>query len=261
MHPSINSGYRLGFGFSEALGSVLLLHNETLSIWTHLTAIPFFLWWSYSVYEREMASASTFDQVCFIVYVFAAIQCFSISVMYHLFRCVSDKLNNILLRLDICGILALISCAYFPTLAYIFTCEHDFIYFVTYTSLVLFFAFVGALILIRREALDSDLILVIPPFLLSAVSVVPIFHFHYVNYSDPVVLDFYFALFSSLIFYGIGLLCFVFYFPENYLRPGAVDSWFHSHVLWHLFVVVGAIQHFQILRVLFAWKSNRVCFT
>ncbi|EGD80281.1 hypothetical protein PTSG_10536 [Salpingoeca rosetta] len=80
---------------------------------------------------------------------------------------------------------------------------------------------------------------------LGATSFLPQMHFlalygvdHYLAIVDVIWL---FAV--SVPLYLIGSVVFVFKFPERFF-PGRFDIWFHSHQLWHIFVILAAYAHY-----------------
>nr|KAJ3406637.1 Adiponectin receptor protein 2 [Polyrhizophydium stewartii] len=63
-----------------------------------------------------------------------------------------------------------------------------------------------------------------------------------------------------LALYVVGAMVYVFRIPERFW-PGAFDYAFHSHMNWHLFVVVAMVMNFQGLLALMQWRldAGRVC--
>eukprot|EP00164_Ancoracysta_twista_P008960 GFYU01013114.1.p1 GENE.GFYU01013114.1~~GFYU01013114.1.p1 ORF type:complete len:130 (-),score=31.13 GFYU01013114.1:1-390(-) len=58
-----------------------------------------------------------------------------------------------------------------------------------------------------------------------------------------------------LFLYGIGVVIYVLKIPER-LAPGRFDVWFHSHQLWHVFVLAAAVVHFfTCLAAYISWEN------
>jgi adiponectin receptor len=57
---------------------------------------------------------------------------------------------------------------------------------------------------------------------------------------------------------GQGVALFVLRFPER-LSPGRFDLWLHSHNLFHMLVVAGAVLHYHASLVLLRWRDHQSC--
>uniref|UniRef100_A0A7N0VIX6 Adiponectin receptor 1 n=1 Tax=Kalanchoe fedtschenkoi TaxID=63787 RepID=A0A7N0VIX6_KALFE len=60
------------------------------------------------------------------------------------------------------------------------------------------------------------------------------------------------------LFYLIGTFFYVSRIPERW-RPGWFDLAGHSHQLFHVFVILGALAHYGAARMLIVWRDNVGC--
>eukprot|EP00298_Acanthocystis_sp_HF-20_P006010 c15997_g2_i1.p1 GENE.c15997_g2_i1~~c15997_g2_i1.p1 ORF type:complete len:312 (+),score=80.60 c15997_g2_i1:72-1007(+) len=252
-HENVKTGFRLNYNLSDAICSFFMLHNETLNVWTHVIPIPYIIWKSYQTIQTELKDANQTDIGCFILFTTATVFAFFSSATYHLFRCISSETNNLLLRFDIAGILMMIAACYIPALSFAFGCN-DYNYFLIYSICIYSLGILSAGIILTQKSFEKNFTLIAPPVTMVLVSIVPILHFVLTHQGDPVIYDFFLVLSLSLACYGVGLGFYIYYFPERYLQPGYCDLFLHSHVLWHIFVVFGALAHYRVLSVLYQWK-------
>lgn len=59
-------------------------------------------------------------------------------------------------------------------------------------------------------------------------------------------------------FYLIGTLFYVSRIPERW-RPGWFDVAGHSHQLFHVFVILGALEHYGAAKMMIVWRNNVGC--
>ena len=110
----ILSSYRVLFPFPLALRSFLLLHNETVNVWTHTAGAAYVLYLMHETYGLALpaASASPADYLLLAVFHVSALLCFSCSALYHWFGCMSVGAHSCLYIGDMSaiGLLILGSC-------------------------------------------------------------------------------------------------------------------------------------------------------
>jgi len=70
--------------------------------------------------------------------------------------------------------------------------------------------------------------------------------------------DFVFLFVFGGLLYIMGAIIYATRIPERYY-PGVFDYWFHSHSLFHLFIVGAAFVHFKALLDLFEWRLKNPC--
>lgn len=96
----VTSGYRpANQSFWSCLVSLGYLHNETISIWSHLLAAIYFLTLYVGQYNgTNNCSALNNDDLFLRLYHLSAIFAFTCSAIYHLFCCYSHYVRDLLVR-------------------------------------------------------------------------------------------------------------------------------------------------------------------
>jgi adiponectin receptor len=102
----IEDGYRANHTLSDAFFSLFNFHNESMNVWTHfigficitIAGVDFMMDY------LELQHLSNAEFVAFEIYIICTASCLLFSTIYHLFRCVSEKVHLTLLRLDITGV-------------------------------------------------------------------------------------------------------------------------------------------------------------
>ncbi|KAK3423156.1 hypothetical protein EUGRSUZ_F00065 [Eucalyptus grandis] len=153
----------------------------------------------------------------------------------HLFSCHSHCLNIQLLRMDYVGITVMIITSFFPPIYYIFQCE-------PHWQLI----YLGG---ITAMGIDSSM---------GFFGIVPAIHACIVNWSNPqcpITLVYESAMALSYI---TGTLFSVSRIPER-LKPGWFDLAGHSHQIFHVFVIVGALAHYVATLLLLQWRDRVGC--
>ncbi|CAD8171674.1 unnamed protein product [Paramecium octaurelia] len=177
-----------------------------------------------------------------IAFLVTAIVCLGCSTIYHLFYCLSERVNRILLRLDYAGICFLVSGSTFAPLFYGFQCNPH--YAVIYASIQGFFAIVLFSLCLfdffykeEWRTLKSNLFAG-----LGVTSAIPFIHF---AIDDAKLEGFSFATqcpyyVAMAIAYLSGLYIYNIRFPEKHV-PGKFDNCGQSHQIWHISVVVAIL--------------------
>ena len=164
-NPFVIRGYRLHFRSPRQVWkSLLLLHNETFNIWSHLLGLLLFgCLFGYCLFAPDMpaqplleelhrtftsseeASVNPEDPVAsnpykgfafklrlepparwpVLIFIVSAILCFACSTTYHLFNCHSPATKSVLVRLDYGGISFLVAGSFYPYVYYLFYCEEQ----------------------------------------------------------------------------------------------------------------------------------------
>ncbi|KAJ6731874.1 ADIPOR/PROGESTIN RECEPTOR-RELATED [Salix purpurea] len=153
----------------------------------------------------------------FYIFLGGSMICLLSSSICHLFCCHSHNLNILLMRMDYVGIVIMIITSFFPPIYYIFQCEQlwQFIYLGEPSC----FASMGLF------------------------GLVPAVHSVIANWSNP-RRDTIVAYESAMaVFYLSGAGLYVARFPER-LKPGLFDLAGHSHQIFHVLVVLGALAHY-----------------
>ncbi|XP_031481826.1 heptahelical transmembrane protein ADIPOR2-like [Nymphaea colorata] len=288
--------YRAEWPLKEAVLSVFCWHNETLNIWTHLAGFLLFflltifnfletpdllpdLSWSLPPHSNTTSSDNLFYLVQrdalqagpesgrkhggaprwpWLVYLVGAMVCLLCSTLSHLLACHSHKLNLFFWRLDYAGISLMIVTSFFPPIYYVFLCHPlwRLVYLSSIATLGVFTvltlltpAFSSAQFRPFRAAL----------FLAMGFSgVVPAAHALWLNWDEPHCLLTSVYELAMTCFYAAGAGFYVSRVPERW-KPGAFDIAGHSHQIFHVLVIAGALAHYAASLVLLDWRDRTPC--
>ncbi|KAG4141015.1 hypothetical protein ERO13_D06G052200v2 [Gossypium hirsutum] len=194
----------------------------------------------------------------FYVFLGGSLFCLLSSSVCHLFSCHSHHLNLTLLRLDYAGITTMIITSFFPPIYYIFQCDPQwhFVYLGGITALGLF-----TILTLLSPTLSTSKFRAFRALLFTSMGlfgVVPGIHASIVNWSNPrrnVTLAYESAM---AIFYLTGTMFYVTRIPER-LKPGWFDIAGHSHQIFHVLVVMGALAHYGASLVFLEWRDRNGC--
>ncbi|KAK6273243.1 hypothetical protein POUND7_010326 [Theobroma cacao] len=194
----------------------------------------------------------------FYVFLGGSMFCLLSSSICHLFSCHSHHLNLTLLRIDYAGITTMIITSFFPPIYYIFQCDPQwhFVYLGGITALGLF-----AIVTLLSPSLSTSKFRAFRALLFSSMGlfgIVPGIHAAIVNWSNPrrsITLAYEAAM---AIFYLTGTMFYVSRIPER-LKPGWFDLAGHSHQIFHILVVMGALAHYGASLVFLEWRDRNGC--
>ncbi|KAL2919928.1 inc metabolism membrane protein [Polyrhizophydium stewartii] len=271
----IRSGYRAFYSTKEAWISLFHLHNETLggdgrrpqgNVWTHFA--PFFVaagaiaWFLLSGGLHPNATTSDHAVVC--IFLACSAYTFITSSLFHLHLCGSRAKFVFYGCLDYSGISASICGGSGSVAFYVLFCDPKArAGWLTALGIVNLVGIVGPMFKFWTGPAFRTGRAVI--YLTSgALSCAPVIYFISEHGFDalpsastsraiPSIL-------AMLALYVVGAMVYVFRIPERFW-PGAFDYAFHSHMNWHLFVVVAMVMNFQGLLALMQWRldAGRVC--
>ncbi|XVF34580.1 hypothetical protein REPUB_Repub18cG0070800 [Reevesia pubescens] len=194
----------------------------------------------------------------FYVFLGGSMFCLLSSSICHLFSCHSHHLNHTLLRIDYTGITTMIITSFFPPIYYIFQCDPlwHFVYLGGITALGLF-----TIVTLLSPTLSTGKFHAFRALLFSSMGlfgIVPGIHATIVNWSNP-CRDITLAYEAAMaIFYLTGTMFYVSRIPER-LKPGWFDLAGHSHQIFHIFVVMGALAHYGASLVFLEWRDRNSC--
>lgn len=194
----------------------------------------------------------------FFVFLAGSMFCLLTSSTCHLFCCHSHRLNIFLSRLDYIGIAVMIVTSFFPPIYYIFQCEPH--WQLTYlTAITVMGVFTVINLLSPHLSSGSNRTYRAMLFVAMGVSgVIPAVHATAVNWSEPrrpVTLAYEAAMAMS---YLIGTFFYVSRIPERW-KPGWFDLTGHSHQIFHVFVIGGALAHYGAALVFLEWRDSHGC--
>ncbi|CAA7048703.1 unnamed protein product [Microthlaspi erraticum] len=177
-----------------------------------------------------------------IVFLSGAMICLICSSMSHLFACHSRKFNLFFWRLDYAGISLMIVCSFFAPIYYAFSCHtHWRLFYLSSISilglLAIFTLLSPALSAPRFRSFRAALFLT-----MGFSGVIPASHVLYLHKDHPNVLVALVYELAMAVLYATGAGFYVSRIPERW-KPGAFDIAGHSHQIFHVFVVLGALAH------------------
>ncbi|TYG87693.1 hypothetical protein ES288_A13G236100v1 [Gossypium darwinii] len=184
--------------------------------------------------------------------------CLLSSSLCHLFSCHSHRLNIMLMRMDYTGIAIMIIATFFPPVYYSFPCDPQwqFIYLGGITVLGLF-----TIVTLLSPAMSTNKFRPFRALLFASMGlfgIVPGTHAAIANWSNPrrsIALAYEFA---TSLFYITGVVFYVSRVPERF-KPGWFDLACHSHQIFHVMVVMGALAHYGASLVFLDWRNHESC--
>ncbi|KAK9130296.1 hypothetical protein Sjap_010783 [Stephania japonica] len=195
------------------------------------------------------------------VFLGGAMGCLVCSSLSHLLACHSRRLYFFFWRLDYAGISLMIVSSFVPPLYYAFFCHPNarLFYLTTITTLGIF-----AVIMLLAPALSTPRFRPLRASLFLAMGfsgIIPAAHaiaLYWVHRQILVALAYELAM---AVFYATGAAVYVSRIPERW-KPGAFDIAGHSHQIFHVLVVAGALSHCASTLVIMDWRLHHpVCET
>ncbi|KAF8400600.1 hypothetical protein HHK36_013899 [Tetracentron sinense] len=194
----------------------------------------------------------------FFVFLSGAMFCLLSSSTCHLFCCHSHHLNLLLLRIDYVGIAVMIVTSFFPPIYYIFQCDPhwQFIYLGGITALGIFTVITLLSPSLSTAAFRSSRALLF--FSMGFSGIVPAVHALVLNWGEPRCLKTLAYESAMAVSYAIGTIFYVSRIPERW-KPGWFDLAGHSHQIFHVFVMMGALAHYGAALVFIEWRNTVGC--
>ncbi|KAA8522974.1 hypothetical protein F0562_009397 [Nyssa sinensis] len=194
----------------------------------------------------------------FFVFLGGSMFCLFSSSTCHLFSCHSHHLNLFLLRIDYVGIAVMIITSFFPPIYYIFQCDTlwQFIYLGGITVMGIF-----TIATLLSPSLSTGKYRPFRALLFVAMGlfgIVPAIHAVIVNWTEPqrnVTLAYEAVMALS---YLTGTMFYVSRIPERW-KAGWFDLAGHSHQIFHVFVILGALAHYGAALVFLEFRDNVGC--
>uniref|UniRef100_A0A7N1A124 Uncharacterized protein n=1 Tax=Kalanchoe fedtschenkoi TaxID=63787 RepID=A0A7N1A124_KALFE len=195
----------------------------------------------------------------FYVFLAGSMLCLLLSTACHLLCCHSHSLNLTLLKLDYAGITAMIITSYFPPMYYIFQCSPRFqIAYLAAISLIGCFTIATLLSPARGSSPKYRLFRALVFVSMGLFGLVPAAHALAQKWHEPganVTLAYEAAMALS---YLVGTLFYLTRVPERF-RPGWFDLVGHSHQIFHVFVILGALAHYGAALIFLEYRTKVGC--
>ena len=238
--------------------SIFRMHTQTWNIWTHLIGFVFFVLLTISVFcfrdnithlFEEKVTISDLpweEQVVVSLFFLGAMTCLFCSTTYHTLANHSEKIYSLWSRLDYSGIAFLITGSHIPAYYYSFYCwPVSRVLHITAISVLC----VGCIIISLREKFNKPKyrglrFAVFVSF--GLYGVIPVIQVWLEKGFIEPYWSFLIGIVTMAIMYIAGGSLYVFRVPERF-NPGFFDVWAHSHQLFHLCVIAGALVHYRTL--------------
>lgn len=232
--------------FRECYKSIFRIHTETGNIWTHLLGVVAFLGLAVYFVTRPVTEIETQEKMVFLSFFAGAIVCLGLSFTFHTVCCHQNKfIGKLFAKLDYCGIAFLTVGSFVPWLYYSFYCHYT--PKVVYLCICIVLGILAVIVSLwdkfgtpRYRPFRAGVFVV---FGLSGIA--PATHYGIVNGWEKSMNE---AAMGWLILMGLlyitGAMLYAFRIPER-IFPGKVDILFHSHQLFHCFVIAGAFVHYH----------------
>jgi len=247
-NPYVRTSHRINHNTVRSiLGSLLTLHNESINIYSHLIPACFFLHLLYQVWHD--AARAQEDHIIFALYLGSCCLLCSFSAVYHLFSAHSERVHDLVVKMDFLGIIFVIASSFVMSIWYGFYCQP----FVRNLYLVFCLSIDG--IMLVTPFLELDLTLRRSIYVASVCfGVVPLSHLIYLYGFNPVVV----RLATMMSIYGLAFLFYITKFPER-VYPHTFDVFGASHQIWHVILDVAFIYFYVSMEQIYPIIIDQKC--
>ncbi|XP_022731942.1 heptahelical transmembrane protein 2-like [Durio zibethinus] len=176
------------------------------------------------------------------VFLFGAMGCLICSSVSHLFACHSRRFNLFFWRLDYAGISLMIVCSFFAPIYYAFFCHpYPRLFYLASITVLGILAIITLLAPVftapRFRSFRASLFLT-----MGFSGVIPAAHAVALHWGHPHIFVSLGYELAMAFLYAAGAAVYTSRIPERW-KPGAFDIAGHSHQIFHVFVVLGALAH------------------
>eukprot|EP00049_Salpingoeca_infusionum_P026729 m.27569 g.27569 ORF g.27569 m.27569 type:complete len:598 (-) comp8943_c0_seq1:650-2443(-) len=256
----IRHGYRPELvTYQRCVDSLFYLHNESGNIYTHLVGAVLFVVFMVYAGSFYYPKHTNEDRILFFVFWTTAVMCLMFSAIFHTILSHSKEVQHKAAKLDYGGIVFLILGSVESVIYFTFYCHRDLR--IIYMSLTLVFGALTAWVTWhpKFDGKNKKHIRVLLFVILSATAFLPVAHFAMIYGMEHTltVIDVFWLFGISCPLYLIGAAVFVLKVPERFF-PGRFDYFFHSHQLWHIFVMSAAYAHYVCVHnMMHYWLHNQ----
>ncbi|KAF6137893.1 hypothetical protein GIB67_014022 [Kingdonia uniflora] len=189
------------------------------------------------------------------VFLAGSMGCLICSSLSHLLACHSRRLNFFFWSLDYAGISLMIVCSFVPPIYYAFYCHpYARLFYLTSISVL----GILAIITLLTPELSSPRFRSVRASLFLAMGfsgIIPAGHAVVLNWGQgPMFLALSYEL-TMAVSYATGAGFYMSRIPERW-KPGMFDLAGHSHQIFHVFVLAGALSHYAASQVIMNWREN-----
>lgn len=240
----------------QCFSSLLFVHNETGNVFTHL--IGLFIFMFFFARDVILSDMPAHHRVLVSLYIAAAQCCMATSALFHLLSPVSKLAYDRALQADMTGIAGIITASFLVGIHYGYWCH------VTLGRIYLSVVFVLSCVALAWPYIPALFrnfkasVIFFASFVTFAL--VPLFHWVFLvgGLSSPQADLFFWKLLQTFAFYGAGFFFYLMQYPER-LYPGAFDLYAHSHQLWHIGVLLGALRYYDAMSSYAAFRAYNNC--
>lgn len=248
----IYSGYRKHTELAECFRSIVMLHNETINIWTHLSGFLLYLNVIYVNYRTSRKKEVLID-----VYIISSMFTLATSTVYHLTTASTEKIHNFMLKLDLLTIILQISVCLVTVIHLWFWCYPTISSI--YIGISLSCGLVVAYIPLSNVLVNNHKLVKVIFFIYVSSGFIPLFHAMLIYYYDRIDNSLYTYDFTLSMFYNtLGFVIYSSKFPEIIL-PGKFDIVGNSHQIWHILIFMGNYEHYKVIDRYYAFRSDYIC--
>ncbi|KAI9099442.1 hemolysin-III related-domain-containing protein [Phlyctochytrium arcticum] len=248
-------GYRrITNSYLGCVKSLSYIHNETGNVVTHLIGAIIFVILAQVFYSWMTVETNTWADITIMgMYFLGAVTCLGLSTTFHLCCCHSRKVAAVWLRGDYVGIVTLIMGSFVPSIYYGFFCSPK--WQVVYLTIIVVFGITTICITVSPKFFAPQYRMLRTTLFVSMgfTGIIPLLH-ALVKYGTHMTRHALSSgwLISSGITYFLGTLIYAARIPERWW-PGKFDLFFHSHQIFHCFVLAGAIIHYYGVVQAYKW--------
>ncbi|CAL0304945.1 unnamed protein product [Lupinus luteus] len=193
-------------------------------------------------HELKEYGGETLPRWPWFVFLAGGMGCLACSSVSHLLACHSKRFNLFFWRLDYAGISLMIVCSFFAPIYYVFFCNpYIRLFYLTSISVL----GVLAIVTLLAPSLSTPRFRPFRAALFLSMGfsgVIPAVHSLVLHWGHPhIVVALAYEL-AMAVLYGTGTIFYITRIPERW-KPGAFDIAGHSHQIFHVFVVFGALAH------------------
>ncbi|KAK9705750.1 hypothetical protein RND81_07G079100 [Saponaria officinalis] len=251
---SISSFFRTNV-VATPLMTILSLHSTNSSKNSAPTDSHYIHYSRSSLLGINRADSELLPRWPWFVFLSGAMCCLVFSSLSHLLACHSKRLNLFFWRLDYTGISIMIVCSFFAPVYYVFYCQP--IWQLLYLTSITIFGILSIITLLA-PALSSPRFRKFRASLFLTMGfsgVIPAIHaatLHWAHSQMLIALGY--EVFMGML-YAIGAGFYVSRIPERW-KPGCFDLAGHSHQIFHVFVVGGALAHSVATLIMMNWRQG-----
>ncbi|XWS27241.1 hypothetical protein CRYUN_Cryun26dG0097800 [Craigia yunnanensis] len=195
-----------------------------------------------SLHDLQKEGYNSIPKWPWFVFLFGAMGCLVCSSVSHLFACHSRRFNLFFWRLDYAGISLMIVCSFFAPIYYAFFCHpYSRLFYLTSITVLGILAIITLLAPAfsapQFRSLRASLFLT-----MGFSGMIPAAHAIALHWGHPHIFVSLGYELAMAFLYAAGAAIYTSRIPERW-KPGAFDIAGHSHQIFHVFVVLGALAH------------------